>query len=508
MTRSSFFVVLLASVTAVVPAAFAEPAQTGEVARGYELLADGHRLDALKHFEQRLASRPDDLALSFGSLVARHIRLQVDDSEQTVFEQRIDRLITLASTRYTRNNKDDEALFYLAQAHMLRGGYRFEYDKGMWGAVRDGAAAKKYSETYIRRHPEHGDAYLALGIYNYYVSLAPSVFRAVGWLFFLPSGNRTLGLQQIERAASSGHWFAPRARLLLMEIYGTLEQRPSDALAIGRSLEARHPYNDHVAFALADVYLGPALEDRSRAAAVLETLIDRAGNGTDVDTVGLRLRATIALASVRQEQWRVDEAIGVLTPVIQSGVKRPSWALPQALLARGNYRALVNDARAAEDARLVASTPAWAKWHDAAKDQLEWIQERSSSGEAALYASLIPGNRLTAEKRWEAAERAYEEARERHRNDPQVRYRLAYLTFARGDSDAAASEMSTLASAGKGVPDWLKAGALLTIARSHDLAGRREQARRTYQTILDRYEKQYAARAARLGLITPYARPA
>ena len=482
--------------------------QSDPVARAYELLAEGHRLDALEHFERQITERPGELAPAFGALAVRHTRLAVDDSEQQIFEQRIDRFIADASSRYNRNKKDDEALFYLSQAHMLRGGFRFEYGKGMWGAARDGATAKNYSDAYVARHPEHGDAYLSLGLYNYYVSLAPSYFKAVSWLLFLPSGNRAEGLKQIERAASTGQWFAPRARLVLMDIYSSLEQRPSEALAIGRRLEERYPDNDHVGLALADVYLGPALEDRDRAAEIYQGLIDRAPNDAGLDTTAGRLRATIGLAAVRQEQWRLADAIALLTPIIESRIERPSWAIPQTLLRRGNYRALLNDPAAVADAKAIVADPAFTKWHEAAADQIKWIQARHASGEAALYTSLLAGNRLTVEKKWDAAKRAYDDVRVRNPQNAQVRYRLAYLSFARGDAEGAVPEMTALANGGRSVPEWLRAGALLTIARVHDLAGRREQARRTYQTIVDRYENEYAARAARIGLITPYVRPA
>ena len=463
---------------------------------------------ALQHFERQIAERPGELAPAFGALAVRHTRLAVDDSEEQIFEQRIDRFIADASSRYNRNKKDDEALFYLSQAHMLRGGFRFEYDKGMWGAARDGATAKNYSDAYVARHPEHGDAYLSLGLYNYYVSLAPSYFKAVSWLLFLPSGNRAEGLKQIERAASTGQWFAPRAasgsdghlQLARATAVGGARHRPQTRRALSRQRPRRARGGRRLP--------GPALEDRDRAAEIYQGLIDRAPNDTDLDTTAGRLRATIGLAAVRQEQWRLADAIALLTPIIESRIERPSWVIPQTLLRRGNYRALLNDPTAVADAKAIVANPALTKWHEAAADQVKWIQTRHASGEAALYTSLLAGNRLTAEKKWDAAKRAYDDVRARDPQNAQVRYRLAYLSFARGDVEGAVPEMTALANGGKSVPEWLRAGALLTIARVHDLAGRREQARRTYQTVVDRYENEYAARAARIGLITPYVKPA
>src|SRR6185295_18219180 len=112
-----------------------------------------------------------------------------------------------------------------------------------WGAARDGVKSKSYSESYLKVHPEHGDAYLPLGMYNYYVELAPAFFKVLRFLLFLPSGNRVEGLKQIERAGSQGSLFGPRADLLLVEIYSEFEGRAADAIATGERLQQRYPAN-------------------------------------------------------------------------------------------------------------------------------------------------------------------------------------------------------------------------------------------------------------------------
>ena len=147
------------------------------------------------------------------------------------FERRLYALIDLADKRHGRTTRDEEALFYLAQAYLMRARYRVDFDKGIWGAARDGVKARNYSQAYIKVHPEHGDAYLALGLYNYYVELAPAFFKVLRLLLFLPSGNRAEGLKQIERAASEGSYFGAQAQELLIEIYSEYEGRVPDAIA-------------------------------------------------------------------------------------------------------------------------------------------------------------------------------------------------------------------------------------------------------------------------------------
>jgi tetratricopeptide (TPR) repeat protein len=477
------------------------------IAQGYELFYANGPGPALTHFAGLVAAKPADLPARFGWLMAAHGRLDDDRSGAVDFEQRLDAFIDAAEARYGRDRNDADALFYLAQGHFLRATYRFEADKGTWGAARDGAKAKNYSEAYVKAHPDRADAYLALGLYNYFVDLAPTLFKALRFMLFLPAGDRALGLKQIERAAAEGPMLGPQAQLILTEIYATTEGRVADALATANRLAVRYPQSDEVGFATADVFVSPIVDDLPRAADTLQRIADRHKGDATIDGLAARAKALLSIGNIRLDQWRIDDAIATLFPIIDANPQQPDWIMPQSLLMRGNALARLNQPWAPGDANRVLAEPKWAKWHASAKAQIQWINTRNASGEAAMYASLIPGNRLVAEKKWDDARRAYEPIRAANPQNPQVRYRLAYLRFASGDAEGSLPEMLALGNSGKIVPDWLKAAALLTAARTHDLAGRRDAAKKLYQLVVDDYEKERAAGAAKLGLITPYKRP-
>lgn len=148
----------------------------------------------------------------------------------------------------------------------------------------------------------------------------------------------------------------------------------------------------------------------------------------------------------------------------------------------------------------------WKQWHKRATDRLEWLERRRATGEAAVYAALVPGNRLTAARRWNEAATAYEEVRKQYLDDPQVHFRLGYLSFRRGDPERALVEFRGVVQQ-SGVPDWLKAYSMLFLGRVHDLAGRRSEAVNIYKRVVDDYEHENAAWAAKVGLVTPYRRP-
>jgi len=504
--RVSVRTVVTASLLSALPSLAA--AQPGDaVVAGYQRLYAGDADEALRQFEALHAQNPRQLPAWFGSLITGFVLLQADDAGEAAFERSLDEFLAAADARYSRSRADAEALFYLAHASMLRAAYRFSEDKGVWGAARDAARAKGYAEQYIRQHPEHGDAYLTLGIYNYFVGIAPTVAKVLRVLLFMPGGNRADGLAQLERAGRDGHLFAPIAQGLVGNLYGAFEGRLPDAIAISERLAAQYPDNSMVRISLAQLYAHPTVEAYDRAAEQYRAVIDHAQSSSLVH-LSERQAATLGLAGLRRVQWRLDEALALLQPTLDRPVAKPAWVVPTFLLQRANYRMLLNDPRAAGDVRRVLGDPKMAKWHKEARQDARtidaWLQR---SADAAVYASLIPGNRLVAEERWDEARAFYEKAGAAANARWQVQYRLAALDFARGDYAKATPALEAIAASNARMPDWLKASVLLHLAWTRDLAGRRADALALYKRIVDDYDDETASGPARLGLLTPYKGP-
>jgi len=472
---------------------------------GYQQFYAGDEEGAERRFAQLVAARPADLPARFGDLFVLEDRSDVHDSLEPEFERKMDAFIADAERRHDRSETDDEALFYLAAGYFLRAQYRVSHDKGMFGAARDGARMKRFADLYVKRRPEHGDAYLALGVYNYFVELAPAFFRVIRTFLFLPGGNRAEGLKQIERAYRDGSHFSVIAGLTLMEIYGTFEARPKDGLAIGERLATQYPENPTPQFALANLYLSPAVEDYAAAAERYEAVIAREDRRRDERIA--RYSARMGLANARFLQWRIENAVAALTSIVESGPAKFGDIVPNALLRRANFRALLDDPGAIDDARRVRANAGWKGFHTGADQQIAWIANRRRSGEAALYAALIPANRLAVSGQRDEAAAAYERLRQQYPDNVQVRFRLGHLAFLRGDMDRAIAEITPLIDH-RSSPAWLKAQALLHVARAHDVRGRRAEAKDLYERIVDDYERENAAFAARVGMIAPYRRAA
>src|SRR5262249_30127724 len=155
-------------------------------------------------------------------------------------------------------------------------------------------------------HPDHGDAYFVLGLYDYYVELVPSFVKMFRFLLFLPAGNRVDGLKQIERAAAHGTLFGPRAEMALVEIYSTLEGRVAEAVTTGEKLRRRYPDNDAIDFEMAELYSSESVEDYGQAAAAYQEVIDRRRVDSSLEGSTSRYRGLSGLSNARQSQWRFD----------------------------------------------------------------------------------------------------------------------------------------------------------------------------------------------------------
>jgi tetratricopeptide (TPR) repeat protein len=497
---------LLLVLLAAVPATGQTTQPADPILAAYLRLYGGDADEAYRQFEALRTREAHSLAAWFGVLFALHSRVEVDDSLAPAFERDIAAFIEHAELRHSRSRTDWEAVFYLAQSYLLRSTYRLNYDKGVWGAARDAAKSKSYGDQYVRQFPDHGDAYLTLGLYNYYVDIAPNFVKVLRVLLLLPSGNRAEGLKQLERVARQGTLFAPLAEGALADIYGTLEGRLAEAIPIAERFVRRFPANADIRIELAQFYSHPTVEAYERAQQQYTAVMEAAKTSSHRDVYN-RNRATMGMASLRRSQWRLEEAVSLLATVIDQQIQKPIWMQPNALLQRANYRMLLNDTAAADDARRVLDDSRLSNWHKQAQQQIAAIEARRKTDEGAIYATLVPGNRLVVEDRWIEAKAVYDKVAAARPGDWQVRYRLAYLDFARGNYAAAAPAFDAIASTTARIPNWLRAAAMLNLAWIHDIGGRREEALKLYKRIVDSFENEAALGAARLGLIAPYRGP-
>jgi tetratricopeptide (TPR) repeat protein len=221
-----------------------------------------------------------------------------------------------------------EAWFYLGAAYGVRGQLRVLREQRL-AAARDGKAIKEALERALALDPAMDDAAFGVGMYRYYAAVAPAVFRMMRWLFLLPGGNRTEGLQQLERASQRGRLVRSEAIYQTLIIYFWYEHKPKEALQMLRDLQARYPHNLHFRQLEAEV-LDVYLHDRQASLQASQDLLALAAGRQVYRADIAEVRARLNMAS----QWRAlgqrDRALDELNTIIKLSPSAPAGALARA----------------------------------------------------------------------------------------------------------------------------------------------------------------------------------
>jgi hypothetical protein len=164
-------------------------------------------------------------------------RLTPDPAMKEKFEAGLDKAVALAN----HAPEEPNARFALVLAHGLRSDYMALIEKRYLPAFKEMKIARSFSEQLLVAHPEYADAWIAIGVENYMLSLKPAALR---WLLRLGGGvtDRTVGLEKLRITAEKGHYLAPFARLLLA--VAALRERQTDrARDILAELARQYPQN-------------------------------------------------------------------------------------------------------------------------------------------------------------------------------------------------------------------------------------------------------------------------
>ena len=110
------------------------------------------------------------------------------------------------------NNAD--ALFAQVMILGLRGDYAALVEKRDMTGLSYMKSGRALAERLLAQNPTYYDAYLAVGVENYLLSLRSAPMR---WLLRITGAqtDREAGLQKLRITAEKGHYLLPYARLLL-----------------------------------------------------------------------------------------------------------------------------------------------------------------------------------------------------------------------------------------------------------------------------------------------------
>jgi len=228
--------------------------------RGMKLLMDGEIDEAIqvfRHIEQADSDSPLGYVLEADSNWWKIYLTEANLIDPDVFEA-LSEAITPYDTEFHRLNKlaiqkaeaqirshSDEARarLYEGLADALQARLEALRDHAL-GTARAGKKMRSLSLTALKLNPTLYDAYLGLGIYNYFEATLPGYVRMLRFLIRLPGGNRETGLQQLKTAAEKGELTWEEAQFHLGKNFSRDNERQyARSLEIFRTMMRNHPDN-------------------------------------------------------------------------------------------------------------------------------------------------------------------------------------------------------------------------------------------------------------------------
>jgi hypothetical protein len=159
------------------------------------------------------------------------------------FTQINDTAIAKADARIKANGDDARNYLYGGMGYALRARFLGLWDSD-YATAKAGKKMRSLLMTAIQKDPSLEDAYLGLGIYNYFVDTLPGIVKLLRFLIALPGGDREVGLQQLHRAADHGDLVAAEAKFYLAKDYSRPSERQYEkSLQLFQEVAQRYPAN-------------------------------------------------------------------------------------------------------------------------------------------------------------------------------------------------------------------------------------------------------------------------
>ena len=130
------------------------------------------------------------------------------------FEHALDRAQTLADRTLQRSPADENALLASVLHLGLHADYLALVEKRYLASLGEVKESRNVASRLLTAHPDCYDAYLAIGVENYLLSLKPAPIR---WLLRIGGAqtDKDVGIANLRLTAGKGHYLKPYAQLLL-----------------------------------------------------------------------------------------------------------------------------------------------------------------------------------------------------------------------------------------------------------------------------------------------------
>ena len=269
----------------------------------YDLRYD-EALAAYERIDHRAAEHP---MVAFGVASAHWWRLSVnvlepDMEESAAFLKAAERCVELSERKIASGDPKGEAHLTLGGVLGLVGRWEATNQKYL-SAYFKGKKAYKHLTRALEINPDMTDAYMGLGIFDYYVATLPAVVRVLAFLGM--GGDTRKGLQELHIAADRSVYAEVPSKLFLTDLYANQEKSPAVALTILDGLRASHPRSPfiHMLKVISLYNFGDAESLASEAFQMMAAFQD----GTYVPWAKTEGLFAMAIARFKTREW--EEAI-------------------------------------------------------------------------------------------------------------------------------------------------------------------------------------------------------
>jgi len=209
--------------------------------------------EAKKNFDQAVQKYPEHPFPHFGIAMTKWAELEYleDESDPKLAEEYgalTDHAIDIAKAWLKKHPYDGNSYMCLGGMYGLRA--RLAVMQHRWiTAYFDGKKAISNTRKALKTDPEVYDAYLGLGMYEYYAGTLPGVIKVLAKLFL--SGDAKQGVEYIKICKEKGYFNSLAAELLLIEIYtepGNQFKDPKTAVKLSGELRKLYPVHPQMHF--------------------------------------------------------------------------------------------------------------------------------------------------------------------------------------------------------------------------------------------------------------------
>ena len=243
-----------------------------------------------------------------------------DEEQDDQFYEKIEETVDFCDDILDKNPDDVDALFFKGGAIGFRG--RLRVMRESWfKAADDGREALPIVEHASKLDPTNVDVNLGFGIYNYLAAVIPERYPIVKPLMlFFPSGNKELGLKQLEDAAKIGKYSSHEAKYILITFFYYFENDLDQAEVYATQLFASFPNNP--VFERWRGRIAVRKGEWKLVASVFNDVLNKVSKNYDgYNTAKVRREANYYVGSYLKNQGKFDDALPYFKKCINDSKK-------------------------------------------------------------------------------------------------------------------------------------------------------------------------------------------